>query len=165
MSILDSIKLLKPAERFKALLILAALSVGSSVTTAYLKTDDCRGISTQYENLVDNHTRLMQANNKIIEDNNAKTEAIRKLDSILVAFSQQKAMVTTRIDQIPIHQQALVTVNETARDSGIARSMPVVTAIEETPKIMVVKTTTDLNKAQKDLVRSALKITKQYKNN
>jgi mannose-6-phosphate isomerase class I len=162
MSLLESIKILRPAERFKALLIITVLSVGSSILTSYLKTDDCKGISTQYESLVGNHTKLMETNNKIIEDNNSKTEAIRRLDSILVAFSQQKAIVSTRIEEIPTHRQEVV-VNQTMRDSGVARSMPV-PIVEENPKVVVVKTVTDLNKNQKDLVQCALKITNEYKN-
>jgi hypothetical protein len=66
MSLLDSLKNLRPAERFKAFLIVVLLSSITPLVTMYLKTDDCKGISTQYESLVDNHTKLMETNNKIL---------------------------------------------------------------------------------------------------
>jgi len=166
MSLLDSLKNLRPAERFKAFLIVVVLSSITPLATMYLKTDDCKGISTQYESLVDNHTKLMETNNKIIQDNTSKTEAIRKLDSILVTLSQQEAVVATKVEQIPVKRQSQVVVNETGcGDNGevvLAKSV-----IEEPePRILIVKSTTktDLNKTQKDLVKSALKITKEYKN-
>jgi len=166
MSLLDSLKNLRPAERFKAFLIVVLLSSITPLATIYLKTDDCKGISTQYESLVDNHTKLMETNNKIIQDNTSKTEAIRRLDSILVAFSQQKAIVATRVEQIPVKQQNQVVVN----DAGMGGTGEVALAksvIEEPePKVLIVKstTTTELNKTQKDLVQCALKITNEYKN-
>jgi len=161
MSLLDSLKNLRPAERFKAFLIVIVLSSITPLATMYLKTDDCKGISTQYESLVDNHTKLMETNNKIIQDNTSKTEAIRRLDSILVAFSKQKAIVSTRIEKIA--EQNKIEYIETERDASVAMSR-----IETQPetKVVVVKstTTTDLNKTQKDLVQCALKITNEYKN-
>ena len=161
MSLLDSLKNLRPAERFKAFLIVIVLSSITPLATMYLKTDDCKGISTQYESLVDNHTKLMETNNKIIQDNTSKTEAIRRLDSILVAFSQQKAIVSTRIEKIA--EQNKIEYIEPERDASVAMSR-----IETQPetKVVVVKstTTTDLNKTQKDLVQCALKITNEYKN-
>jgi len=161
MSLLDSLKNLRPAERFKAFLIVIVLSSITPLATMYLKTDDCKGISTQYESLVDNHTKLMETNNKIIQDNTSKTEAIRRLDSILVAFSKQKAIVSTRIEKIA--EQNKIEYIETERDASVAMSR-----IETQPetKVVVVKstTTTDLNKTQKDLVKCALKITEEYKN-
>ena len=167
MSLLDSLKNLRPAERFKAFLIVVLLSSITPLATIYLKTDDCKGISTQYESLVDNHTKLMETNNKIIQDNTSKTEAIRRLDSILVAFSQQKAIVATRVEKIPVKQQTQVVVNDTGMGGtgGVARDrIEVVEDVE--PKVVIVKstTTTDLNKTQKDLVKCALKITNEYKN-
>ena len=161
MSLLDSLKNLRPAERFKAFLIVIVLSSITPLATMYLKTDDCKGISTQYESLVDNHTKLMETNNKIIQDGISKTEAIRRLDSILVAFSKQKAVVSTHIERIA--EQNKIEYIEPERDSSVAMSR-----IETQPetKVVVVKstTTTDLNKTQKDLVKCALKITKEYKN-
>jgi len=161
MSLLDSLKNLRPAERFKAFLIVIVLSSITPLATMYLKTDDCKGISTQYESLVDNHTKLMETNNKIIQDGISKTEAIRRLDSILVAFSKQKAVVSTRIEKIA--EQNKIEYIETERDASVAMSR-----IETQPetKVVVVKstTTTDLNKTQKDLVQCALKITNEYKN-
>jgi recombinational DNA repair ATPase RecF len=161
MSLLDSLKNLRPAERFKAFLIVIVLSSITPLATMYLKTDDCKGISTQYESLVDNHTKLMETNNKIIQDNTSKTEAIRRLDSILVAFSKQKAVVSTRIEKIA--EQNKIEYIETERDASVAMSR---IETQPEPSVVVVKstTTTDLNKTQKDLVKCALKITNEYKN-
>ena len=161
MSLLDSLKNLRPAERFKAFLIVIVLSSITPLATMYLKTDDCKGISTQYESLVDNHTKLMETNNKIIQDNTSKTEAIRRLDSILVAFSKQKAIVSTRIEKIA--EQNKIEYIETERDASVAMSR---IETQPEPSVVVVKstTTTDLNKTQKDLVKCALKITNEYKN-
>ena len=161
MSLLDSLKNLRPAERFKAFLIVVVLSSITPLATMYLKTDDCKGISTQYESLVDNHTKLMETNNKIIQDNTSKTEAIRRLDSILVAFSQQKAVVSTRIERIA-EQNKIEYIEPEAGDSPVAMSRM---ETQPEPKVVVVKSTTvtDLNKNQKDLVQCALKITNEYK--
>jgi len=162
MSLLDSLKNLRPAERFKAFLIVVLLSSITPLATMYLKTDDCKGISTQYESLVDNHTKLMETNNKIIQDNTSKTEAILKLDSILVAFSQQKAIVNTRIERIA-EQNKIQYIEPEAGDGSVAMSRM---ETRPEPKVVVVKSTTvtDLNKKQKDLVQCALKITNEYKN-
>lgn len=162
MSLLDSLKNLRPAERFKAFLIVVVLSSITPLATIYLKTDDCKGISTQYESLVDNHTKLMETNNKIIQDNTSKTEAIRRLDSILVAFSQQKAVVSTRIERIA-ERNKIEYIEPEAGDSSVAMSRM---ETQPEPKVVVVKSTTvtDLNKNQKDLVQCALKITNEYKN-
>ena len=104
---------------------------------------------------------MKETNNKIIQDGISKTEAIRRLDSILVAFSKQKAIVSTRIEKIA--EQNKIEYIETERDASVAMSR-----IETQPetKVVVVKstTTTDLNKTQKDLVQCALKITEEYKN-
>jgi hypothetical protein len=162
MSLLDSLKNLRPAERFKAFLIVVVLSSITPLATMYLKTDDCKGISTQYESLVDNHTKLMETNNKIIQDNTSKTEAIRRLDSILVAFSQQKAIVSTRIERIAENNK-IEYIEREPSDSSVAMSRM---ETQPEPKVVVVKSTTmtDLNKTQKDLVQCALKITNEYKN-
>ena len=161
MSLLDSLKNLRPAERFKAFLIVVVLSSITPLATMYLKTDDCKGISTQYESLVDNHTKLMETNNKIIQDNTSKTEAIRRLDSILVAFSQQKAVVSTRIERIAENNK-IEYIEREPGDSSVAMSRM---ETQPEPKVVVVKSTTvtDLNKNQKDLVQCALKITNEYK--
>jgi ABC-type ATPase involved in cell division len=166
MSLLDSLKNLRPAERFKAFLIVVVLSSITPLATMYLKTDDCKGISTQYESLVDNHTKLMETNNKIIQDNTSKTEAIRRLDSILVAFSKQKAIVATHIEKIPVRHQDRVLVNETVSGENGEVALAKSVVEEPEPKVVIVKstTTTDLNKTQKDLVKCALKITEEYKN-
>lgn len=162
MSLLDSLKNLRPAERFKAFLIVVVLSSITPLATMYLKTDDCKGISTQYESLVDNHTKLMETNNKIIQDNTSKTEAIRRLDSILVAFSQQKAIVNTRIERIA-EPNKIEYIETESSDSAVVMSRMETRA---EPKVVVVKSTTvtDLNENQKDLVQCALKITNEYKN-
>lgn len=162
MSLLDSLKNLRPAERFKAFLIVIVLSSITPLATMYLKTDDCKGISTQYESLVDNHTKLMETNNKIIQDGISKTEAIRRLDSILVAFSQQKAIVSTRIEKIAENNK-IKYIEPEVGDGSVAMSRM---ETQPEPKVVVIKSTTvtDLNKKQKDLVQCALKITNEYKN-
>jgi hypothetical protein len=163
MSLVETIKILKPAERFKAFLLIAILPIVTSLMTSYLNTDDCKGISTQYESVVNNHTNLMEVNNKIINDNNSKTEAIRRLDSILVAFSQQKAVVNTRIERIAEHKK-IEYIEPEAGDGSVAMSRM---EVRPEPTVVVVKSTTvtDLNKKQKDLVQCALKITNEYKDN
>ena len=68
----DAIKNLKPAHRFQAFLFVVILSTLTSITTAYMSTDDCSGLANQYNVLIKNYTETMSLNNQLVADNNQK---------------------------------------------------------------------------------------------
>ena len=74
---LDIIKSLSPKQRLTAFTFTTVISAIVSISTIYLKTDDCAGISDQYTKLVENQTKLMVVNNDLLTQyNQARTDLI-----------------------------------------------------------------------------------------
>lgn len=74
---LDIIKSLSPKQRLTAFIFTTVISAIVSITTIYLKTDDCIGISNQYTELVKNQTELMAVNNDLLSQySQARTDLI-----------------------------------------------------------------------------------------
>lgn len=74
---LDIIKSLSPKQRLTAFIFTTVISAIVSISTIYLKTDDCSGISDQYTKLVENQTKLMAVNNDLITQyNQARTDLV-----------------------------------------------------------------------------------------
>jgi hypothetical protein len=92
----EAIKNLEPLHRFYAFVLLAILTTGSAAVTSYLSTDDCKGISDQYEILVVNHTNLMKINNELISDNNQKQTDLINIGKTLDTISLNCKRVITK---------------------------------------------------------------------
>ena len=92
---LEVIKNLKPGQRLQAFLFVTLITSLTSVLTVYLKTDDCKGISDQYQTLVKNYTDLMRINNQIIESNNKKDRDLIVLGDIISGMDTIKPIVKT----------------------------------------------------------------------
>ena len=77
----EAIKNLKPAHRFQAFLVVVILSTLTSITTAYMSTDDCSGMANQYNTLIKNYTETLSLNNQLVVDNNQKQkDFIQKME-------------------------------------------------------------------------------------
>ena len=92
MKIEEAIKQLKPAERFKALILLALIASMTSLATVWMKGSDCKSIETKYQEILSSNAQIMQTNNDLLKDNDEKTHAIMHLDSLLVEMHNIKAM-------------------------------------------------------------------------
>jgi len=155
MNLIEAIKTLKPAERFKALLIIAILTTVTAISTTWLKQSDCAGISEQYQQLVENQTRLMKTNNEILSDNSAKYEDILRLRRIIEKISEEQPTQ----QMIAANDKPRHIVKENHNGDGVMSSAPP-PPIE--PIVRVVKVT-GISQKQKSLLDSAMKITNKYK--
>lgn len=156
MNLTEAIKTLRPAERFKALLFIGLLSAITSITTSWLKQSDCKGISDQYQELVQNQTKIMKTNNEILADNTAKTEDIMRLHRIIEKISEeQPTQQMVAANDKPRH-----IVKEIHNGDGVMSSAPPPPPSE--PIVRVIKVT-GISQKQKSLLDSAMEITKKYK--
>ena len=74
---LDIIKSLSPKQRLTAFIFTTVISAIVSISTIYLKTDDCSGIADQYTKLVENQTKLMSVNNELVSQyTQARTDLV-----------------------------------------------------------------------------------------
>ena len=122
----EAIKNLKPAHRFQAFLVVVILSTLSSVTTAYLSTDDCSGLANQYNVLIKNYTETLSLNNQLVSDNNQKQKdfmLIKKmLDSLNMVEPEivKKTTIKNKTDRPIVHH--------TVRDNHLVDSVMVATS-------------------------------------
>ena len=102
---LDIIKSLSPKQRLTAFIFITVISAIVSISTIYLKTDDCSGISDQYTKLVENQTKLMGVNNDLItEYNQARTDLVavngylKTIDSLSkIQYTNIETITTTYV--------------------------------------------------------------------
>ncbi len=160
----EVIKNLKPIERFYAFLIAALLSSSTAILTVYLNTDDCSGISNQYEVLVTNHTKLMTINNILIDENNKKQEDIIKIQQLLETITQSKPIVetstTVKSEPSPLTNIAAYTI--TPSTDSLPQVMDMVILPPKTKVIEKKTVIRDVPKNQKSIINSILKITRIY---
>jgi hypothetical protein len=126
---LDIIKSLSPKQRLTAFIFTTVISAIVSISTIYLKTDDCSGISDQYTKLVENQTKLMGVNNDLITQyNQARTDLVavngylKTIDSLSkIQYTNTETVTTTYVPVVknqvkyvyvdsthpPVHMSAL----------------------------------------------------------
>lgn len=143
----DAIKNLKPAHRLQAFLVVVILSTLSSVATAYMSTDDCSGLATQYNVLIKNYTETLSLNNQLVSDNNQKQRDFMIIKKMLDSLNDVKPEVvkktTVKVDKNPIvvnHNTVSVPVDSTV--AAVAYMPEVI----ETVNTKTVKTETTINK-------------------
>jgi hypothetical protein len=168
----EVIKNLNPTQKFYAFLVATVLTTVTSFLTSYLATDDCRGLSDQYETLVNNHTRLMKINNELITDNNQKQEDILKIAKLLEDANKCKTPTVyetrkEKTDEFVYNPRYSDVVSETRVDSTVAMSPPPVEEPQPVKKVTKKKRIikNDVEQQQKKAIDSALQIVNKYKQN
>jgi len=168
MNLIEAIKTLKPAERFKALVFVGFLTAGTTLLTVWLKGNPCEKISTQYSKMLTNYSNLAAANNQLMESDNQKQGIIIQLKGILERLDSTGGVVQTVTVESPIETQLVKEVryiNENSYpDSGIvlAKSLPDPEPVQKPKKKkQVVKFINTMTKDQRSLLDSALTITKK----
>lgn len=156
----EVIKNLTTGQKFYAFLVATFLTTASSILTVYMATDDCKGLSDQYENLVNNHTRLMKINNELINDNNQKQEDILKIAKLLEDASKCTTNVVYEMKKEKVNRPVI---NEIQSDSSVAASA---IQVDEPQEIVVKKKKvikSDINKQREQAIDSVLEIANKYK--
>ena len=176
MKLIESIKLLKPAERFKALIFIGILSAATTLMTVYLRGNPCDKITAQYSQQLDNYARLAETNNYLMSSDNAKQQTIIRLHALLAQLDSagkitesQWVAVTTPVETRVVNQVRYVEVEK--RNDGVLVSQdirpappaPHVDTIKSTvttrKQVTVVK---DLSALQRSLLDSAMLLTNKY---
>lgn len=174
MKLVESIKLLKPAERFKALIFIGILSAATTLMTVYLRGNPCDKITAQYSQQLDNYARLAETNNYLMASDNAKQQAIIRLHALLAQLDSagkltetQWVAVTTPIETRTVNQVRYVEVE--TRHDGVAMSRDI---RPEPPRVDTVKQNVtirkqvtvvkDLSRLQRSLLDSAMTLTNTY---
>ena len=167
---LEIIKNLKPAQRLQAFLFVTIVTSLTSLLTVYLKTDDCKGIGDQYQQLVGNYTELMRINNQIIQLNNSKDRDLLVLGTIMQSLDSTKPVSKTTSKTTEsvaeTHSDALATIIRVDPDSDeplpriVASRLPEQKTITKTvEKTTLVK---EIPTEKKQLIDSAMSILKKY---
>lgn len=167
---LEVIKNLKPGQRLQAFLFVTIVTSLTSLLTVYLKTDDCKGIGDQYQQLVGNYTELMRINNQIIQLNNSKDRDLLALGTIMQSLDTTKSVTktTSKTTQsvAESHSDALSMIVRDDPDNGeplpriAASRLPEQQTITKTvEKTTVVK---EIPTEKKQLIDSAMTILKKY---
>jgi hypothetical protein len=157
---LESIKNLKPEDKFKAFIIVVLLSTISSITTVYLSTDDCTGLSNQYKSLVDNYTHTLDINNRLIRENNEKKDDLIYVSHLVDSLMglKTKTRKTTSINREPVIVRSAVSPNDSLLHSSPRIVTPEVITVENT----VIKN--ELNSKQEELLHKIKNLTDKYEN-
>ena len=102
----EALKTLSPKQRLVGFVIAVIITAITSISTVYMNTSDCEGISTQYTKLVKNQADLMEINNDLLyKYNSARKDIIaiqvyiQKLEDIRLAGTE---ITTTRKTVQPI---------------------------------------------------------------
>lgn len=176
MKLIESIKLLKPAERFKALVFIGLLSAVTTLLTVYLRGNPCEKITAQYSQQLDNYAKLAETNNYLMASDNSKQQVIirlhallAKLDSVGKLTETQWVEVTTPVETRTVTQVRYVEVdrNDTSgvRVEAMVRPAPPVDD-RHVPRVVTTKhavtVTKDLSTTQRSLLDSAMNLSNQF---
>jgi hypothetical protein len=164
----DAIKNLKPAHRFQAFLFVVILSTLTSITTAYMSTDDCSGMANQYNTLIKNYTETLSLNNQLVADNNQKQKdfmLIKKmLDSLAnigPEISKKTTVKNNKVNQIVYNDQGSGS-NGVSLDT-IAVSSPLEIRQIDDNKIITTETTViKIGNKQKDILGKVYEVVKKH---
>lgn len=176
MKLIESIKLLKPAERFKALIFIGILSAATTLMTVYLRGNPCDKITSQYSQQLDNYAKLAETNNYLMASDNAKQQAIIRLHALLAKLDSagkltetQWVAVTTPVETRVVNQVRYVYTDSHSDSVQVAaaiRPAPPVEVEHDQPRtkttrkqVTVVK---DLSALQRSLLDSAMNLTNKY---
>jgi len=175
MKLIESIRLLKPAERFKALIFIGILSAATTLMTVYLRGNPCDKITAQYSQQLDNYARLAETNNYLMTSDNAKQQAIIRLHALLAQLDSagkitesQWVAVTTPIETRVVNQVRYVytdTHGDSIQVAAAVRPAPAVTASTQPRTVTTrkqVTVTKDLSALQRSLLDSAMNLTNKY---
>jgi len=152
---IEVIKNLKPGQRLQAFIFAAVLSSGTAILTSYMKTDDCKALSDQYEVLIKNHAELMKINNELLADNNYKQENLLKVKNIIAGINTSQKSTSTELQV----KESNYPVNSIVKDTSmgeVAMDQPAPKTVLK--KIERVKIIREVPKEQKVAIDSALKI-------
>jgi hypothetical protein len=157
---LESIKNLKPEDKFRAFIIVVLLSTISSIATVYLSTDDCTGLSNQYKSLIDNYTHTLSINNKLIRENNEKKEDLIYVSKLIDSLMGLKTInkKTTTINREPSIVRSVANSNDTLLFYSPKPTQSEVIKVENT----IIKN--ELNGDQEKLLHTIKKLTNKYDN-
>ena len=176
MKLIESIRLLKPAERFKALIFVGILSAATTLTTVWLKGNPCDQITAQYSQQLDNYAKLAATNNYLMASDNAKQQTIIRLHALLAKLDSagkltetQWVAVTTPIETRVVNQVRYVYTdshNDSIQVAAAIRPAPALEVERVQPRtrttrkqVTVVK---DLSALQRSLLDSAMNLTNKY---
>jgi len=166
---LESIKNLKPEDKFKAFIIVVLLSTISSITTVYLSTDDCSGLANQYNTLIKNYTETLSINNQLVSDNNQKQKdfmIIKKmLDSLYVIKPEIIKKTTVKEDfETPIirRNNLLTYQNNDTLVVASAVMEPEIRVVEKNKIIQTETTVTKMGDKQKTILDNVNEVLKKH---
>ena len=175
MKLVESIRLLKPAERFKALIFIGILSAATTLMTVYLRGNPCDKITAQYSQQLDNYARLAETNNYLMTSDNAKQQAIIRLHALLAQLDSagkltetQWVAVTTPVETRTVTQIRYVEVdrNDSIQVSQDIRPVAAVARPDIVNRTVTtrhsVTVTRDLSGLQRSLLDSAMNIVNKY---
>lgn len=161
----DVIKNLKPAHRFQAFLFVVILSTLTSITTAYMSTDDCSGLANQYNVLIKNYTETMSLNNQLVADNNQKQRdfmMIKKMLDSLANIGPEISKKTTvkdnKVNQIVYYDHG----NGVSLDTMAVSSPLKVRQIDDDKIITTETTVTKISDKQKDILGKVFEVLKKH---
>jgi hypothetical protein len=164
----DAIKNLKPAHRFQAFLFVVILSTLTSITTAYMSTDDCSGMANQYNTLIKNYTETLSLNNQLVVDNNQKQKdfiLIKKmLDSLAnigPEISKKTTVKNNKVNQIVYNDQGSGS-NGVTLDTMVVSSPLEVRQIDDNKIITTETTVTKISDKQKDILGKVYEVVKKH---
>jgi len=172
MNLIDAVKTLKPAERFKALIFIGVLTAGTTLLTVWLKGNPCEKISEQYSKMLKNYSDVAAANNQLMASDNQKQAVIIQLRDILQKMDSLGGVTQTVVVDIPSRTNEIRAIRKTDQgmggtgDSGegaIARAEVVQEQQIQQPTKKIVKFVSNMTKDQRSLLDSALNITKNQK--
>jgi hypothetical protein len=174
MKLIESIKLLKPAERFKALIFIGILSAATTLTTVWLKGNPCDQITAQYSQQLDNYAKLAATNNYLMNSDVAKQQTIIRLHALLAQLDSagkltetQWVAVTTPIETRVVNQVRYVYTDSHGDSMQVAAAIrPAPPALETRPRTAttrkLVKVTKNMSQLQRSLLDSAMQLTNKY---
>ena len=160
MDAFEAIRSLRPAHRLYALLFVVLITTGSAVLTSYMQTDDCKGLSDQYQKMIVNHTELMKINNELLSLNNQKERDIIAITIIIDSMQSVNRSVVTKCKTYRNKKERL-NHNIIKIDSSVSSITPVPVAIIE--KIETTTTIREVPAKQKSLIGDLKSIVDKYK--
>lgn len=162
------IKSLNPKQRLFALIFTTIISAVVSLSTVYLKTDDCKGLSDQYTALVKNQTDLMGINNTLLSQYNQARRDLETVHSYLGRIDSLANITYTNTQStttayVPIEKTHIeyVYVNDSIAPLAFAKDN-VETPLPK-PKTETKKTVVKAPKILGNLLDSLSTITEKYK--
>jgi hypothetical protein len=156
---IEAIKTLDKKQRLLGLLIIVLLSSVVSISTAYMKTDDCSALSEQYKTLVSSQAELMTINNNLIIQYNQARKDFMEVEGYLEKMAEIKPVTkeTSKVDRnLELQTVSIQDPDDTVLVSAMVR--PKEQVIEKTKIIKIQEIPSEM----KNLLTKVKGVTNKY---